>query len=78
MSDYLENTAREKRRLQRKKGWLKDIRMFHNTIDKAVAALRVSGLAAETIQYDTGDSIEYVIRIPKTRQRMADCQEMTA
>ena len=52
--------------------------MFHNTIDKAVAALRVSGLAAETIQYDTGDSIEYVIRIPKTRQRMADCQEMTA
>ncbi|MBQ3887314.1 MAG: ParB/RepB/Spo0J family partition protein [Clostridia bacterium] len=78
VSDYLENTAREKRRLQRKKGWLKDIRMFHNTIDKAVAALRVSGLAAETIQYDTGDSIEYVIRIPKTRQRMADCQEMTA
>lgn len=78
VTDYLENTAREKRRLQRKKGWLKDIRMFHNTIDKAVAALRVSGLAAETIQYDTGDCVEYVIRIPKTRQRITACEELTA
>ena len=67
VTDYLERTEIEKRRFQRQRGLLRDIRMFQNTIDKAVAALRVSGLNAETEQYDDEDCIEYVVRIPKMR-----------
>ena len=67
VSDYLCRTAAEKRRRQRQKGFLRDIRMFHNTVNKAVAALKVSGLAAETEQYDAGAYVEYVVRIPKKR-----------
>lgn len=71
VTDYLERTEAEKRRFQRQKGLLRDIRMFQNTINKAVAALQVSGLAAETGHYDDGEYIEYVVRIPKTRACIA-------
>ncbi len=67
VEDYIGQTLYERMRMQRRKGVLRDIRMFHNTVSKAVTALQVSGLAAETEQYDDGDCIEYVIRIPKTR-----------
>ncbi len=45
---------------------VKDVRLFMNTVHKAVALMRQSGIEAETAQNETEDYIECVVRIPKT------------
>lgn len=69
---YLGCSRQEIRHRQRKKGLIRDIRMFLNTINKALTALKVSGLNAETEQYESDEYIEYIIRIPKTRSVSSD------
>lgn len=49
------------------KAVIKDIRIFVNTINKAVDTMRLAGIDAETLQTDKDDFIEYTIRIPKTQ-----------
>lgn len=67
IDSYLCMTAREKLRSQRKKGVIRDIRFFENTIKKSLAALNASGIEAETKLSETEDHLEYVIRVPKLR-----------
>lgn len=53
---------------------IKDVRLFMNTINKAVNTMRLSGIPAVTTQNETDDYIECVVRIPKsaaTRRRLA-------
>ena len=49
------------------KAVIKDIRIFVNTINKAVDTMRLAGIDAETLKTDKDDFIEYTIRIPKAQ-----------
>ena len=43
----------------------KDIRLFINTIDHAVDAMKTAGIQAQTEKKETEEYIECVVRIPK-------------
>lgn len=64
----LEKTALEKLQAQRRRGVIKDIRLFENTIQKAVTALTSTGIDADRMTYYNNDYIEYVIRVPKDKK----------
>ena len=68
----LEKTDYEKRQDARRKGVIKDIRLFENTIKKALTALISSGIDAEKDTYYNDDYIEYVIRVPKDKKTVID------
>ena len=44
---------------------IKDVRIFVNTINKAIDTMRLAGIDAESNKTDTDNFIEYTIRIPK-------------
>ena len=46
---------------------VKDVRIFLNTINKALAVMKSAGIRAETERKEDGRWIEYIVRIPKTR-----------
>ena len=72
IKSLLEKTALEKLQEQRKKGIIKDIRLFENTITKAIKALISSGIDAEQRTYYDDGCVEYVIRVPMER---SSCNE---
>ena len=43
----------------------KDVRLFVNTLRHAVETMQRAGIAADAVQSETADYIEYVVRIPK-------------
>lgn len=45
---------------------IKDIRIFINTINKAVSTMQQAGIDAVCKHRDSGDYIEYTVKIPKT------------
>lgn len=45
---------------------IKDVRIFINTINKAVNTMRMSGIDAETDKNEDENYIEYTVRIPKS------------
>jgi ParB family chromosome partitioning protein len=49
---------------------VKDVRIFVNTIKKAIILMKKSGVYAKAAQFDRGKYIEFIVRIPK-RQGMA-------
>ena len=55
-----EKTKKQKRRIV-----IKDIRIFENTINKAVDTMRSSGIEAVSTETETNEFIEYIVRIPK-------------
>lgn len=44
---------------------IKDVRIFVNTINKAIDTMRLAGIDAQSNKTDTDNFIEYTIRIPK-------------
>ncbi len=64
INSYLSKTKYEKRCAQRQKGVIRDIRLFENTILKALKALSESGIEADQRRYEHQDYIEYTVRIP--------------
>ncbi|MBQ6626769.1 MAG: ParB/RepB/Spo0J family partition protein [Ruminococcus sp.] len=54
---------------QEKKVVVKDVRIFVNTINKAVDTMRMSGINATSSKNETDDYIEYTVKIPKARER---------
>ena len=44
---------------------IRDIRIFYNSIEKAIKSMRLSGIDAEERKSETEEYTEYVIRIPK-------------
>lgn len=44
---------------------VKDLRIFLNTIDRAVSTMKEAGIEATVVQSDEQDYIEYTVRIPK-------------
>lgn len=47
------------------KAVIKDVRIFVNTINKAIDTMRLAGIEAQSDKTDTDNFIEYTIRIPK-------------
>ncbi len=54
------------------KAVIKDVRIFVNTINKAIDTMRLAGIDAKTDRKDTENFIEYTIRIPKKQMTDAD------
>lgn len=50
---------------------IKDVRIFLNTINKAVDTMRLSGINAISRRSETEDYIEYTVKIPKAADREA-------
>lgn len=46
---------------------IKDVRIFVNTINKAIDTMRLAGIDAQSNKTDSESFIEYTIRIPKTQ-----------
>ena len=44
---------------------IKDLRIFVNTIKESVEMLKEAGVSAKAAQFDRGDYLEFIIRIPK-------------
>ena len=44
---------------------LRDVRLFVNTLNHAVDAIRKAGIDADSVKSETEEYIEYVVRIPK-------------
>ncbi len=52
-----------------KKIIVKDVRIFVNTINKAVDTMRLSGINATSSKQETDEYIEYTVKIPKAQDR---------
>ena len=55
----------EPEKKQERKIAIKDVRIFVNTINKAVDTMRLSGINAISRRSETDDYIEYTVKIPK-------------
>ena len=62
----LSNSASKTNKRSNSKAVIKDIRIFLNTINRAIDTMRLSGINAQSNKTDTEDFIEYTIRIPKS------------
>lgn len=54
------------------KAVIKDLRIFLNSINKAIDTMRLAGIDAQSNKKDTNDFIEYTIRIPKSKIYKSD------
>lgn len=64
INKLLENKDKSKRENHRKV-IIKDVRIFMNTIDKAIKTMKCSGINALSKKRETEDYLEYMVRIPK-------------
>ena len=63
----LAETGREKhRRKTRMRGAIRDVRVFYNSVDRAVEMVRRCGIKVETKTEEEADATTLTIRIPKT------------
>ncbi len=67
IENMLYNCALPEKKNGRQKIVIKDIRIFINTINKAVETMKQAGIDAVCKKRDSGDFIEYTLKIPKTR-----------
>ena len=55
---------KDKPRQKRKRPIFKDIRLFSNTMNRAVSLMKESGINVDFNKKEEDDCIEYIIRIP--------------
>lgn len=67
ISIMLNNCSKAKNKPSISKVVIKDVRIFVNTINKAIDTMRLAGIDAQSDKTDTDNFIEYTIRIPKTQ-----------
>lgn len=68
--EYIENMLEIKpKTAQRSKKVYKDIRIFVNTFNKAIQAMKDSGIEAKSNKTETEEYIEFMVRIPKNAQQ---------
>ncbi len=65
---YVERLLTEKK-CRPRMGVIKDIRLFYNSVDRAVQLVKESGIGIVSERHESEDAIEMVIRIDKTRRR---------
>ncbi len=64
----LEKQEKIKSAYARKAPILKDIRLFFNTVDKAVKVMKLAGIDAEVKKKKRGGMIEYTILVPEKKE----------
>ena len=64
----LENENIKKNSYQKRAVMLKDVRLFFNTINKAVNVMKLAGVEADTKRINHEDYIEYIIKIPSVAE----------
>lgn len=62
----LENESIKKDHYKKRAVMLKDVRLFFNTVNKAVDVMKLAGVEADTKRIDHDGYIEYIIKIPNT------------
>ncbi|WP_343252569.1 ParB/RepB/Spo0J family partition protein [Ligaoa zhengdingensis] len=62
----IEGMLEEKRMAPKRLLIVKDLRIFINTIDRAIDTMKEAGIEAEAARTDQGEYIEYTVKIPKT------------
>lgn len=60
--------AEELESIRRRSGAFRDVRLFVNTINKAVEMMRAAGINADSQKIQQDGYIEYIVRIPNTKQ----------
>ena len=66
-----ENADRKKETGRKTKYYIKDIRIFCNTIDKALESMKNAGIVATSVKNEKEGSLEIVITIPKVENKNA-------
>ena len=64
---YKHNNQKTEKNRGRSKAVIKDIRIFLNSINRAIDTMRLSGIDAQSVKTDSENFIEYTIRIPKSQ-----------
>ncbi|HNX64504.1 MAG TPA: ParB/RepB/Spo0J family partition protein [Oscillospiraceae bacterium] len=62
--EQLLETQKDRESLKRRSGAFKDVRLFVNTINKAIETMRAAGINADSTKSESNGYIEYVVRIP--------------
>ena len=63
---YIESMLnRPKRQKKKQKAVFRDVRIFVNTVNRAVETMKASGINAETNRTETDEYIEFTVKIPK-------------
>ena len=72
ISILLNSCPKPEKKTGSSKAVIKDVRIFVNTINKAIDTMRLAGIDAQSNKTDTEDFIEYTIRIPKNQNSDSD------
>lgn len=67
INKLLEDTERDRSKKRGRTALVKDIRIFYNTIDRAVDIMNRAGIDARMGKKDLGDVYEITVRIPKCK-----------
>lgn len=78
IEEVLTQKSKDRQRKQKKRLIIKNIKIFENTINKAVDTMRSSGINAVTKHTESDDFIEYTVRIPKSKHSPEGEKPMTA
>jgi len=67
---YIESiTNKPKKRKKKPKTVFRDVRIFVNTVNRAIETMKASGIDAVSNKTETDDYIEFTVKIPKTEQK---------
>ncbi len=72
IDEVLRRKSEDRQKNQKKRLVIKNIKIFENTINKAVDTMRSSGINAVTKQTETDEFIEFTVRIAKSKNKPAD------
>ncbi len=70
--------ANDSRRRQPPVKLFKDVRIFVNTLNHAVDTMRRAGIEADSAKSETDEYIEYIVRIPKSRNCVIKAKKTSA
>ena len=62
---YFRDSDEEQAKSAKQTVIIKDIRLFYNTLNKAISTIEKAGIGISKEKHDNGDTIEFVIRIDK-------------
>jgi len=65
VAKLIEDTSAEKPKRKSRAALVKDIRLFYNTLDRAVDIMKCAGINASARKRDLGDTYEITVTIPK-------------
>lgn len=63
--DGMMKKLQERESLRKRSAVFKDVRLFVNTINKAIEMMKAAGINADSQKKQNDDYIEYIVRIPK-------------